>query len=405
MRQTIAPFPFPTNYETATLAQMLPGSCVGRISALAVFCFLASADILRAQGGCLSDCGQIRKLGAIMCDEHSFTYYKDNPDLSLTTIESVPSNQPVYVRMPWADVALCAGTTPYKALVSKSLVDRFEYCAGACPDLSRFRKGEAYSQVLLFSAAEKPGPTTETTLGKRAEPTAPPSSSKGPPKVAKRAQIEQPRRSKPHGSTAGTAVFVDKTGYLVTNAHVVDECRSINVALGERRMKADVVSLDRMNDLALLKADQNVAGVAKFRLGIVKAGENVVVIGFPYRGLLAEEASVTNGIISTLAGIANDSRFFQISAPVQVGNSGGPLLDEFGTVVGIVESKLDVLLVAQVTGDLPQNVNFAIKASTIQTFLDYKGVTYEAKPPGPRLSTAQLAEDAKRYTAAIECVK
>jgi S1-C subfamily serine protease len=117
------------------------------------------------------------------------------------------------------------------------------------------------------------------------------------------------------------------------------------------------------------------------------------------------DASVTNGIISALAGIANDSRFFQITAPVQPGNSGGPLLDEFGTVVGIVESKLDALFVAQATGDIPQNVNFAIKVSTVQTFLDYKGVTYETKPPGPRLSNAQLAEDAKRYTAAIECVK
>jgi S1-C subfamily serine protease len=257
-------------------------------AALAVFCFLASSDLVHAQ-----DCDWVRKLGAIMCDEHVFTYSKDNPDLSVTTIESVRSNQPVYVLMPGADAPLRVGTTPYRAMVSKTVADRFEYCAGACPDLSRFRKGGADNPVLLFSAAENQDVsssvgTREQTLGNGQEATRPRSSSKEPPKVAKQARIEHARPSKTHGSTAGTGVFVDTAGHLVTNAHVVDECRSINVALGERRMKAAVVSFDRINDLALLKVDQNVASVAKFRVGIVKAGENVVAIGFPCRGLLAE---------------------------------------------------------------------------------------------------------------------
>jgi S1-C subfamily serine protease len=216
---------------------------------------------------------------------------------------------------------------------------------------------------------------------------------------------EEPPKVNKSRALVGTGVFINTDGHLVTNSHVVDGCQSMNIALGEARMKATLVSIDKTNDLALLKADQPVTSVASFRAGPVKAGENVVAIGFPYRGLLAEDASITNGIISTLAGIANDTRVFQITAPVQPGNSGGPVVDEYGTVVGIVESKLNAILVAQVTGDIPQNINFAIKASTVETFVDYKGVGYQTAPPGPKLPFSQIGEAAKRYTAAIECTK
>jgi S1-C subfamily serine protease len=90
-------------------------------------------------------------------------------------------------------------------------------------------------------------------------------------------------------------------------------------------------------------------------------------------GLLASEANVTTGTVSALAGIGNDTRL-QVTVAVQPGNSGGPLLGLRGRVVGVVVGKLDAVQIASVTGDIPQNVNFAIKAGVAQTFLQASGV-------------------------------
>ena len=94
------------------------------------------------------------------------------------------------------------------------------------------------------------------------------------------------------------------------------------------------------------------------------------MIGFPFHGLLTSDFTVTTGIISSLAGLFNDARFLQISAPVQPGNSGGPLLDTSGNIVGVVAEKLNALRVAKATGDIPENINFAIKTGALRDFLD-----------------------------------
>ena len=108
---------------------------------------------------------------------------------------------------------------------------------------------------------------------------------------------------------------------------------------------------------------------------------SVVAVGFPLPGLLASEANVTTGIVSALAGIGDDTRFLQMTVPVQPGNSGGPLLDLEGRVVGVVVGKLDAVKVASVTGDIPQNVNFAIKAGVLRSFLDASAVGLARRDP------------------------
>ena len=143
----------------------------------------------------------------------------------------------------------------------------------------------------------------------------------------------------------------------------------------------------------------------------------MVAVGFPLPGLLASEANVTTGTVSALAGVGNDTRLLQMTVPVQPGNSGGPLLDLQGRVVGIVVGKLDALQVASVTGDIPQNVNFAIKAGVAQSFLAASGVMYESDEtvPGDRgayepepsmeLSPATVGAQAKAFTVLVECWK
>lgn len=156
--------------------------------------------------------------------------------------------------------------------------------------------------------------------------------------------------------------------------------------------------------MVLLRTSKDGNLPVAFREGCgVRLGEPVVVVGFPLWGLLAASPSVTTGTVSALAGPGNDSRLLQISAPVQPGNSGGPLLDEGGRVIGVVVSKLDALKVAEITGDLPQNVNFAISEAVVRAFLEGQGVAYTTAASAKPLSTAEIAEAARSFTVVVEC--
>ena len=93
----------------------------------------------------------------------------------------------------------------------------------------------------------------------------------------------------------------------------------------------------------------------------------------------------------------------QISAPVQPGNSGGPLLDSAGNVIGVVSSKLNALKTAGLIGDVPQNVNFAINGSTLRAFLDAKGIDYKETGNERELTGVQIASRASAFTVLIEC--
>lgn len=204
--------------------------------------------------------------------------------------------------------------------------------------------------------------------------------------------------------SSGTGFVVSRQGHILTNHHVVASCPSIRVVMDGMSKEAPLIAIDEENDLALLKLPQPMRNVARFRKGrSIRAGDGIVVVGFPYHRILALEANVTNGVVSALAGLRNDSRFIQISAPVQPGNSGGPVLDSSGHVVGVVESKLNALAMALITGDIPQNVNFAIKDITAKSFLDSRGIAYEATVSEKQLEPGEIGEIAKRFTYLIEC--
>jgi S1-C subfamily serine protease len=134
-------------------------------------------------------------------------------------------------------------------------------------------------------------------------------------------------------------------------------------------------------------------------------GEDVTVTGFPLAGLLSNDLIVTSGQVNSLAGLANDPTMLQISAPVQPGNSGGPLLDRSGAIVGVVVSKLNVERLAKLTGDMAQNVNFAIKPEVLRLFLDTNRVQYRSAAIGQRLDGIVLAERARQFTVQVICEK
>lgn len=109
--------------------------------------------------------------------------------------------------------------------------------------------------------------------------------------------------------------------------------------------------------------------------------------------------------MSALAGIGNNTRFLQITAPVQPGNSGGPLLDHSGNIVGVVVSKLNALTIAKTTGDIPQNINFAINGAAAKAFLDSQSVEYETAFSMRAMGSADVAAAARKFVLLLECYR
>jgi hypothetical protein len=203
----------------------------------------------------------------------------------------------------------------------------------------------------------------------------------------------------------GSGVVVGEHGEVLTNAHVVKACAQINVRSSAGDLAtAQLLGRDEKNDLAIIRSATSLPSASVFREGSpVRAGDTIVVLGYPLSGLLATTANLTVGNVSALAGLGDDSRYLQISAPVQPGNSGGPLLDASGHLVGIVTAKLDAALVAHFTGDIPQNVNFALKAEVVRMFLDSKGIAYQMARSDQQLSPSDVGEIARQFTVQIEC--
>ena len=180
-----------------------------------------------------------------------------------------------------------------------------------------------------------------------------------------------PPKSDEASKRFGTGFYVSKQGHILSNNHVVKGCKTLTTREGK---KLTIVDTNSRADLALLRTETLPDSIATFRLGAPpKAGDTVVSYGFPLPSVLSSEGNISVGILSATSGLQDNVRFIQISAPVQPGNSGGPLLDSSGHVIGVVVAKLDALEVARLTGDVPQNVNFAVHWSEVRAFLRQGG--------------------------------
>ena len=204
--------------------------------------------------------------------------------------------------------------------------------------------------------------------------------------------------------SSGSGVVVGN-GNILTNFHVVDGCANINAQLFNNDAEpAVVVARDRENDLAIVRIKSTSSSFVHFREGAhVRVGDTIIALGYPPSGVLASAANLSVGVVNALAGLKDDSRYIQISAPVQPGNSGGPLVDTSGRLVGIVTGKLDAMRVPRFTGDIPQNVNFAIKAEVATAFLQSRSIEYKTAPSEQQLTAADVADLARPFTAYIEC--
>jgi S1-C subfamily serine protease len=210
---------------------------------------------------------------------------------------------------------------------------------------------------------------------------------------------EQPAAPTESYTTTGTGFTVSNDGFVLTNRHVVEKCGGITI---HDRGPAIVRELDETNDLALLKL-QGSTVAATFRSTSPDLGEAVYALGFPYSGVLGPGVNFTGGLISSLSGIGNDSRYLQFTAPIQPGNSGGPLVDANGLIVGVVSARLADIEILKASGSLPQNVNFAIRSDLAEGFLRANGVAPAVAEPKSPLSTSAIASNAQAYTVQVVC--
>lgn len=203
--------------------------------------------------------------------------------------------------------------------------------------------------------------------------------------------------------SSGSGFLIGSNGTIVTNHHVIDGCESLRIHTQHFEYNARIVASDESNDLAVVQAEAPVKlELLTIRSSPAKLAEPVAALGYPLPGVLSPSVGASTGTISSLSGIRGDTRFIQINAPIQPGNSGGPLIDEHGAVIGVIVSKLNALYVARVTGDIPQNVNFAIGIRPLQTFLEARGIPYTVEEGlGENLSTA--AERATSATVQVIC--
>jgi S1-C subfamily serine protease len=166
-------------------------------------------------------------------------------------------------------------------------------------------------------------------------------------------------------TSTGTGFFVSADGWLVTNAHVVSDSNKLRVVTRDRIYNATLIKLDKDRDLALLKVDGQFSVLPVTSTQHVRMGAAVMTIGFPMTQLMGFTPKMARGEVAALSGILDHESFFQISAPVQPGNSGGALVDERGNVIGIVCSKLSKAAALKVANAIPENVNYAIKSDVL----------------------------------------
>ena len=206
---------------------------------------------------------------------------------------------------------------------------------------------------------------------------------------------------------SGTIFVVSAEGHAVTNHHVIDGCTELRIEAREGLAKR--VTEDTVNDLALVQipGDAKSSAAISADPGKLRQGDDIVVFGFPLNAILSSGGNLTPGVVSALTGLGNNTNQIQITAPIQPGSSGSPVLTKKGEVVGVVSMKLSDSKMAEATGSVGQNVNFATNGQTLRTFLDINKVAYRSSVRffSWDKSTTELADEARKWTLVVECWK
>ena len=247
-----------------------------------------------------------------------------------------------------------------------------------------------------------------TSLGMdRDRPQPAPVVANGPPTVP--APAPRPRVAGPvpaPGQRIGTgSAWRISDGTYVTVFHVVEACGVVRLANGPQARNATLVGRDEEADLAVLRSELTTENSLALRENSPRAAEPVLVAGFPLQSLLASGPQVSTGIVTALAGVHDDASRIQISAPIQPGNSGGPVVDREGRVLGVATSTLGTLATTIDTGAMPQNVNFAVRADRVASLLGRLDIRVDSASPATPMTTEEVAVRALKSVVLVECLK
>ena len=322
--------------------------------------------------------------------------------------------QPNPAAPPAADTATGAAPSTLVASI-QSLLARLGYDPGPATGVVGLKTNIAISAFQKSQGERGDGLPSEAVRAKLqkvaaergaiggAQPPLPSSASSAPPPPPS-SPPSAPREVAP--VSTGTGFYISPET-IITNFHVINGCAELRIRKnGAEQGSARVVAVSQADDLAALRSGVSSQSFLKLRAGTpIKPAESVLVFGYPLSGALSSAGNTTLGNVTALTGLRDDSRYIQISASVQPGNSGGPAIDDSGRLMGVVVSKLNALAIARVTGDIPQNVNFAIKASTLASFLEAHKISYETDATARELSNVQRAERAETSSTQLECRK
>jgi len=258
----------------------------------------------------------------------------------------------------------------------------FSYLSG----LGYTRTVRAYDAGHVCTRSEIPEAMLKGGLASVAGPAEPPS--------ADQAIASLPDHERLHG--IGSGFFVSEDGYLLTSHHVVKDAHKIRVKYRNQFYPAKVVAQDPVNDLAVLKVQgADFKPLAITRKQTADLGQEVFTIGFPNIQMQGLEPKYTDGKISSLAGMQDDPAEYQISVPVQPGNSGGPLCDSTGQEVGVIVARLSDLAVLETSCVVPQNDNYAVKARhVVQLLQKVKDLTPPQNQDGKPANPVKTVENA-----------
>ncbi len=202
--------------------------------------------------------------------------------------------------------------------------------------------------------------------------------------------IASPPRTAPvkPATSTGTGFAVGNPYTIATAHHVIQGAQSISLSCGDKvETRATIVGVDQPNDLAVLRIENpssNFLELAPERS--LRVGQKVFTLGFPVPDVLGTSVKYTEGVVSSLSGLRDAASILQITVPVQPGNSGGPLIDEQGRVVGVVTSAAAVRSFLNLTGTLPQNINWAVRSEYLRLLLPNLEANNSRSTPGKSIT-------------------
>ena len=169
-------------------------------------------------------------------------------------------------------------------------------------------------------------------------------------------------------ASSGSGFFINNKGYFITNNHVVDGCTQSKITFKEESIDAELIATDQNLDLALLRAKIKPKGFLNLSNDPPEKLQKIYVAGYPFGKGLSDDLKFTQGIISAVKGYADNSNQIQIDAAINSGNSGGPIVDEDGSLIAVAVSGLDK--------SASEGIGFGIKASSVRNFLDVNDIDY-----------------------------